>query len=811
MKQQYIPQQRCAPLFSRRSALSLAVGCIFASGAVAAEDKIKRAQAPVSPAEESSSAGSSGFAGIEEVVVTAQKREESLQEVPIAISAIGSEELAARGLTGLASFQQGAVPSLKILPFAGSPTTLYITMRGFAQTNAAQITLESGVPVYIDDVYAGRPQGQGLDLIEVERVEVLRGPQGTLFGKNAAGGAVRLVSKKPTGEFGVRENVDFGNFGYWKNDTHIDLPAFAGVATKIDFLVTDSDGWVKNADPDEEDFGRAKSMAGRFSARWSPQDTLTVDYAGDYLDSQSTAGYNQTLTSTDPSQAWPSSAGRLDETPYPLYRPTNPETVQGHTLNIGWDATDWLTIHSISGYRKLDSLLYNTSAGAANFAVPIPGLNYLSGATVLYNVQQEQFSEELQFSGKTHQVSWVGGLYYLTDHGAQSEQTVFGLAFPGTVVDAAGLPVTLGTPVALDPPLNLGIPATDNKVENTSWAAFGQADWKPEMFDEKLTLTAGARFGNDDKKATRNAGAIYSAPSYAGNIYTVEACPCDPVEISENQFSPLGVIAYQWTGDVSTYLRYATGYRGAGVGLNSQTFNPVNSDDVISWETGVKADLFERHVRFNLATFYEDWKDPQLNVQTVSSSAVEYFNGPDQRITGVEVDLSILPIDDLQINLAFAGYEGVRPVAENPYENTAAVGDETTSSAIVQLPARSGSVSVLYDFLHAGYGTWKLNVDGSGSSSYNTVPVANPVAGYWLWNARLTLADIKLGPKDGGLSVSLWGKNLFDKEYQVFKYQVPGRPADTDNNPATPPQTTFTEQAVFGLPRTYGLSLNYRF
>lgn len=765
---------------------------------------------PVIAAEEAAPKPASG--GIEEIVVTAQKRAESLQDVPLAVSALASQELADRGLTGLGSFQQGAVPALKVLPFAGSPTTMYVTMRGFAQPNAAQLTMESGVPIYIDDIYAGRPQAQGLDLIELERVEVLRGPQGTLFGKNAAGGAVRFISRKPSGEFGLRQNVDLGNFGYLRSGTHLDLPAFGDLATKLDVLVTRGDGWVENPAAGQGDFGDVDSKAGRFSARWLPSDSVSVDYAFDLIDSESTGGYNQPVATDDPLNIWPPMSARQDESAYPIYRPDSPETLRAHTLDLSWDVSDAMTLRSISGYRKLDSQLYSTSTGAASFPALTPdgscfafdgGGNclYLSSASVLYEVEQTQWSEELQLVGTNGSLEWVGGLFYLHDDGRQLENTFFGMGIPFQLSET-GLNF-VGPAAAFDPPIDIGSAPKDNDVKNTSWAIFGQATWRPQAFDERLALTAGVRYGKDKKEAARKIGLVYESPNFDTNGDGIGdsafvTCPCDAVETEESEFSPLAVVSYGWSDDVSTYLRYSTGYRGAGVGPNSETYQAVDADHVYNWEAGLKADLFGHRVRFNLAAFHVDWEDPQLNVQTTSSSTVEFFNGPDQSIDGVEIDLSVMPIDDLIIKLSYAGYRGDNDPAPNPYENPAIEGDESFSSDIVQLPSSSGSISIFYDFLQRDYGTWKLIVDGAGSSSYNTVPKSDPVPGYWLWNARLSLADVPLGA--GSLDLSLWGRNLADKEYRVFQYEAPG---------VTP--GTVTTQAVFGTPRTYGLSLAYRY
>ncbi|MFP5306177.1 MAG: TonB-dependent receptor plug domain-containing protein, partial [Gammaproteobacteria bacterium] len=191
--------------------------------------------------------------GIEEVVVTAQKRAQSLQDVPIAINALGAEELERRGISGLSGLSAGEIPALRMEPFAGNPSVMEVAIRGLQNPNGTEITQENPVPLYIDDVYFGRQQALTLELGEIERIEVLRGPQGTLFGRNAEGGAVRVVTRAPSGELGLRANAEGGNHGFWKATAHLDLPSFAGFAVKLEGLATDRDGWVRNPDPTQED------------------------------------------------------------------------------------------------------------------------------------------------------------------------------------------------------------------------------------------------------------------------------------------------------------------------------------------------------------------------------------------------------------------------------------------------------------------------------------------------------------------------------------------------------------------------------
>jgi iron complex outermembrane receptor protein len=239
-------------------------------------------------AQQAASTAAPAGSALEEIVVTAQKRSESLQNVPLSVAALTTEELDRRGITGVASLMQGDIPSLRVEPFAGNQTVLEVGIRGFINPNGSDITNENPVPVYIDDVYYGRQTSIALELNDLERIEVLRGPQGTLFGKNAAGGAVRLISKEPTGQFGLDAKFDAGNYGYKKGIAHIDLPAIGGIAAKIDLLGTNSDGWTTNPAPNQHNYGVTESGAGKLTLLFKPTDTLRVEYAGDYTSIKST-------------------------------------------------------------------------------------------------------------------------------------------------------------------------------------------------------------------------------------------------------------------------------------------------------------------------------------------------------------------------------------------------------------------------------------------------------------------------------------------------------------------------------------------
>ena len=172
--------------------------------------------------------------GLEEIIVTAQKREESVQDTPLSISVLGASQLAARGITGLNDLQTGAIPSLRMVPFSARPSTIQISMRGIFSGEPSQISRDTAIGIYVDGVYIGRTQGLGTDLLDLERIEILRGPQGTLFGRNAVGGALNIISKKPTGEFGVELTAGIRNWGGRDAVAHVNLPEFANIKVKLD-------------------------------------------------------------------------------------------------------------------------------------------------------------------------------------------------------------------------------------------------------------------------------------------------------------------------------------------------------------------------------------------------------------------------------------------------------------------------------------------------------------------------------------------------------------------------------------------------
>lgn len=772
---------------------------------------------------------------LEEIVVTAQIRSESAQNIPLAITALGSDELEKRGITSVGDLVTGAIPTLKVNQVAGSPTVLEVAIRGFVNPNGTDITTENPVPFYIDGVYFGREQGSALDLTEIDSLTVLRGPQGTLFGKNAMGGAVQINSKEPSGEFGLRQTVEGGNLGYWKSITHLDLPRIGDVSAKIDFLATDNNGWQTNPsgpaangnfpyDPtsthptvQEENFGRVKATGGQLTLRYQPTDTFSVDFATDLTKAGSTNVISQVLSSSDlytPS-VWPNQTSRVDASQYPIFRPLDDQEYYGQRLTAHWRVSDELTVKSITAFRHDSSLEYNTPEPAATLPGVFLGrgdLGVASGVVVTYDIHHKQISQEFQFIGTGNELRWVGGLFFMNERGSQIDNTYFSLAFPNAVLGASpvpGLPgiASLGKATTLDPAFYLPSQITGADVKNTSAAVFGQATWSPSAFDSKLALTAGVRLGMDKKTVMRPFGFVWDSVTYAARQGASpptppqvpgEVCPCAPASITERRALPLFIAAYDWTENQKTYLSYSTGYRPATYSLSSQTLNPARADSAATVELGSKTEFFDHRARINLAAFRVLWRHPQENASTTAANTVEFFNGPTVTIEGLELDSSFAPMEGLVISIAGAYNNGKQPTLVSPFAPPGGA-PEQQFVHIVDLPRLSGTVSVLYDVLKADYGTWRLNLDASGTSHYFSNPgISNENPGYGLLNARFGLAGMRIGENGGSLDLMLFGKNLLDRSYQVYDYHTSG-------------VTGQNSIAVFGQRATYGVSLLYKY
>jgi iron complex outermembrane receptor protein len=787
-------------------------------------------------------AGSVMAAAIEEVTVTAQKREENLQTTPIAISALSADQLQNMGITGFDGLARSS-PSISFTPYPSSTNLLIMYMRGQGVSDAMQITSDSSVGLYNDGFYMSRPQAATADIADIERIEVLRGPQGTLYGRNTTGGAVNFISKKPTGEFGFKQDLTMGTLDEFRSLTTVNLPKWNDISTKITFLKSSKDGWVKNMDSSSHDYGEEDQKAGRFSLRWEPTDAFTVDYFMDMGNFDSTPSYYQNPSLNGGSMCVPPQTsacygvgdgafyaygnvnGNATRTYRPVDLPMSTSNFESHGLTLTWDVSDALTIKSLTGYRDLDWFAFQdyveSFSGSSEFPVQY---------TTNDQVNSHQFSQEFQFIGNAldNRIKYVGGLYYFQESANHLEFLDIGLPFYSGL-NPNPAPANFGP---------TGIPSLTHKdrfatQDAESKAIYAQLTWTPQILDDKLDLTFGARYTEDERDADRD----FKMDLYQTDAVTFAPTVTSLQTIGEGsqdfkRFNPAFTANFNWTEDLSTYAKVVTGYKAGGFSESGPAF-PIDAfeedfspEKVINYEVGMKSYWWDRRVRANVAGFVSKFDDLQLGftVDPRDSSVVQAYNAGKATIEGVEVELLVQPIDDLSFNFDYTylhpqldEVDAIAGTTFDPAVNPASpyeVGDSIKGVVTMPYaPRHKMNIGTDYTFYHFDKGNLTAHVDYTFQSAiYDTAPAGPDVPGrenyqvpsYGLFNGRLILAlDLPRGDK---AKISLWGRNLFNKEYRT---QVIGNGNSIDT-PGVPAGYN-SQAAIWAPPPAYGVDLTYEY
>lgn len=735
---------------------------------------------------------------IEEVIVTAQKRVENQQNVPIAITNLSSFTLENEGIYDFIDLAE-TVPSLSraVYPSSG---ILMLYMRGQGVEDPMQIGADGSIGMYVDGHYISRPQGIMFDIADTERVEILRGPQGTLYGRNTTGGAINIITRKPSGKFAFKQNISVGSRNYVRSLSVLDLPEAGGVSTKISFLRKKQDGYVENI-KESHDFGEVDETAGRVVVHWDVMNSLSVDYALDTGVHDSTPSYYQSRVAPLPIN--------MPNPAYTHYRPATHPTnksyrpvdklklsrtrFEGHGLTVGWDANEHLQLKSLSGYRELHYSAYQDYAEA--FGMPM---------WVHDNVTDYQFTQDFQLIGDLgDSISFVSGLYYLKESSGHKQYMETDLTgFYGFVQEKN----------------------RDVKVTTKSQAVYGQVTWVPNAFDRKLDITVGARLTKDKKTGYRDTlitgvTPVFSFPlgmeSHVGRTKTFR------------QFNPALTVSYSLSDQVNTYAKVVTGYKAGGFSESAQlgefqrTFDP---EEVTMWELGLKADLFDRQVRFNTAIYHSKFKDRQLFfvADAADTSVVQGYNAGKASVSGVEVDVTYVVTPDLQFQIDYAYMRqsldrvdvlagtifdpAVNPMS--PHQMGANIKD---FFVVPYVPRNSLYVSGNYRIGEVFGGALSLNMNYRFQSSYYVSSPAGPrvpgrqyyrLNSYGTLNGRLAL-DFALA-NGHNLQLALWGKNITNKEYRLFMTGLGGGGAVA--TPLSP--LGYTHEATsWAEPPSYGLEV----
>jgi iron complex outermembrane recepter protein len=751
--------------------------------------------------------------GLVDIVVTATKRETNLQQTPIAIAVMGEEDLKKRQVQSLLDLADGGIPSLRVATFESRQTALTVGMRGIVPGDANQPAREQGVGVYIDGVYLGRQHGLNAGFLDIERIEVLKGPQGTLFGRNTEGGAVNIVSRAPTGELGGRATAGVGNFGSYNGQLRLDLPEFAGISLKVDAGLQHQNATTENPLSGAFGWNYFHRYGGRVSARIKPVDGITADFAVDIGRDENTSYLSQLINYNPnglPVATLAQIAAAGNRIPSGFIAPLSPlVTVQpdrarvasigapqqpsvgktfGVVSNIKWKIGDDAEIRSITAWRTVSDDQFDNS-GLAN-RTPVFTPNATFSRYSIATLSQRQFSQELQVVGKLPQLDYVFGFYYFNERANDSART------PNTNRWNAD-----GTAFSIVDPLTYPLsPVSRASIAFAkSYAVYGQATYTPPGL-EALNLTLGGRVTRDEKN-----GRLFTVNGVATNF---------TFDQKNSRFDPLVTLAWNAGDNINLYAKYATGYRAGGASSRSLNYRSFGPEKVQSYELGAKMEFFDRKVRLNLAGYLMDRKDSQVDFNffipqtngTVRNTLETVNAAGTTKIKGIEADLTVKPIDGLSLGLSYAYTSTKIPPARNTVQealNASLVPPVTTpvfqDVYIVYTPEHALSGSVDYDIPVGSDGMLvKLHLDGNYSSSaytFDNEPVKNEAA--FLVNGRLSLADIPVTSNGTLLTVAVWARNLFNESH-IYRRSNANR-------------AVLGDYANFNAPRTFGIEATVKF
>jgi iron complex outermembrane receptor protein len=667
---------------------------------------------------------------LEEVVVTAQKEDEFSQNVPLSIATLDQSSMEKRGISDLRDVSQ-VVPSLVFTPAPQSSSTSVIYMRGVGSPDAEQIARDVGVGIYLDDIYLGRMQGLSAQMIDLERIEVLRGPQGTLYGRNTIGGAIKFVTLKPSGEWGFKQSLDVGNRGRFQSSTSIDFPTTANISAKLSYLKSDVDGWVNN-NGTGGDFGEKYADGYRLALRWQPLEDVTVDYAYDHSDQEGTSYYAQRSSNPAPyGVPVPTFRNRIGTAYRPVNVPLKDDYKQhGHALTIAWAVSEALTLKSVSAYRTIETDTFNDTVEAYG----LPSL-------VVNSAEAGQFTQEFLINGSMPipQLDYVIGLFLFNQTADQSlgggPLSPFTLLANPFDLSAGFLPPTEAN---LDP-------AKIAHIHNKSRAVYGNLTWVPSILDDNLSIVAGARYSHDDRGISR----------------FIESDYLDEGDTGYSSFDPTVTVDYRLSDASHIYYRWARAYRAGGYSLRTTVLEPYDKETLVSNEVGLKSKWWDDRIRFNISGFRSKYDDIQYDFIDMATLYTHTINAASATISGIEADFAIIPIEGLQIDGNYTWLDGDLATVFDPFNQTVLEDADLAST-----PRNRYALNTEYTFAPFDFGgvlSARVGYAWTDRQSSGMLPKA---PSYGLVDGRITLGQIPMGSR-GRLSAALWGKNLANKDYVI--------------------------------------------
>jgi iron complex outermembrane receptor protein len=726
-------------------------------------------------------ADASTVAGLEEVIVTAQKHETTAQKTPISISVLRSDDLVNRHAQSIEDLGDGSIPSLRVAPFFARNSALTIGMRGIgALGDANQPARDQAVGVYVDGVYLGRAQGLGSALYDVERIEVLKGPQGTLFGRNTEGGAINVVTKAPSGALKVNATAGYGNYDGYKTEAHIDLPSFNNISVKVDGLLSKRGGTITNPTTSgQPDFNSYDKRGFHAEALWKPLENVSADYAYDVSYDGTTPFYVQLLSkgSLPLAPLMPLQPDRTHRADVGVPLQLSVGNTYGHRLTLDWRLAESLEVKSISSYRKLDQSQYDN--GEENLSVYAP--NGAFSRYSLAHVYQSQYSEELDLIGHLPSLEFAAGAFYFHEAVRDNAQTPNSLQWNATGTAYTFLSLDLNT-VPFD---------RASHVATDSSGVFGQGVWTPPILGGITHLTVGGRFTHDLKRGSLDIvnGAL---PSFI-NANKVTVTGVVPLDKSWDRVDPMVNLAVDVTPDVHVYGKWGTGYKAGGANSRSLTYRAFDPETVSMFEVGAKTEFWDRRARFNIAAYSGDLKEVQVDFSVIilnnNRGTLETTNAATGKTRGVEADFTLQPVTGLTLSSSYTYTDMTMSKAFNPFTNLQA------TVYPLYTPKQAASLAADYERPLVG-ATFSAHVDANladGQYTSTTDPTLSDRS--FIVNGRLALSDIKVGDNGARLQLSLWARNLANEQHTFLKNF----------------SAALGTYGIFNEPRTFGVEGNIKF
>ena len=759
------------------------------------------AMAAASPAQAQDAAGDEGAASqsnenqLTTIVVTAQRREASVQDTSAAISAFSGDALEENRTL---SFEDLAGQATSLSFTALSPLDQEFNIRGITNTRLDSPSADQSVGIFVDDVYVGRSGLFNFDLFDVDRVEVVRGPQGVLLGKNVVGGAISIYSARPEFSYGGSLTASYGNYDEKLVRGHVTGPLSEAVAARLAFQVRNRDGFNQDIVHDV-DLDNVDSVQLRGQVSFEPLDSeFTAVIIADYTNDDSN-GFHSVVFDGPAAGAGPWSTARAqvaalrpegldvrESLPdYQTYKGDVAPTPQqlhreafGLALNMSYDY-GFATLTSVTGYREGEaySVYDQTGIGPSNpFGITIP---LLFRSPVREREEINQFTQELRLVSPEQDergFDFIIGGYYQHDEVSKDDIISFEIAVPAI------------------PTLN-GQSAWFNEGTNEAFAIFGQLGYR---FSEKFRVVGGVRYSRDEKSGVVRGLALETGDRFTPND-PVPSSPLSPTypegggyttsySDSWEELTPQITAEFKPNDNILLYGTFSTGFKGGG--FEDDPANPLaaqssyDPETVDNIEIGGKFELFNRAARLNIAGFSMRYKDLQVTQTSDVCLCNITDNAADAKIKGIEAELQVLPFTGLLLS-------GGLTLLDTEYiEFTDSVGNVNDGKFLQRTPDYQFNVSARYT---TDLGSWtdgfsaNLSYSEQGGMSWNPEGSANE-DGYGLLDGRISISP------NPDLTFSIWGRNLTDKLYRTNAIAFFG-----------------DETSRLGAPRTYGAEISINF